>query len=103
MRTQDRDVVIVTDAGTESGRHLVEELLDAGYRVALTGPHAAALTHSLHGRSAGSVMAVAADMTDPWQSERVRDSVVARFGRIDLIRNAATWERTFVGSRGTVA
>ena len=84
----DDKVVIVTDGGTEAGRRAVDELLAAGCRVAVTGPHAAALTHSLHGRSASKVMAVAADLSDPWQTERLRDSVLAHFGRIDVVRSA---------------
>lgn len=84
-------VALVTNADGSDGQGLVLDLLDAGYRVVLTGRHAAALTHYLHGLD-DRVYAIAADLADPWQAQRMRELVIARFGRLDEIIAADTGE-----------
>jgi NAD(P)-dependent dehydrogenase (short-subunit alcohol dehydrogenase family) len=82
-------VALVTNADGAQARGLVLDLLDAGYRVVLTGRLLAALARHLSGLD-DRVYAIAADMADPWQAQRMRELVVARFGRLDEIIAADT-------------
>lgn len=82
------DVVLVTHVGTVAGQRIAHDLLARGYRVVVTGRHAAELVEVLHGHSARQVLAIAADFDDPAQVKRVVDRVLQRFGRIDSIIDA---------------
>jgi NAD(P)-dependent dehydrogenase (short-subunit alcohol dehydrogenase family) len=84
-------VALVTNPDGGHGHGLILDLLDAGYRVVLTGKQASALTRHLHGLD-DRVYAVAANLDDPWQVERTRELVIARFGRLDEIIAADTGE-----------
>jgi NAD(P)-dependent dehydrogenase (short-subunit alcohol dehydrogenase family) len=88
ITTPESPVALVIDTGGDTPG-LVHDLLDAGYRVVLTGPRAGKLTRALHEQSPQRVYAIAANMTDPWQSQQVRARVLARFGRIDEVISAA--------------
>ncbi|KAA0023908.1 SDR family NAD(P)-dependent oxidoreductase [Antrihabitans cavernicola] len=78
-------VLLVTNAGSDAGQRIAQELLAAGNCVAVTGRHATELVGTLHGHSAERVMAVAADLDDPAQALRVRERVIEHFGRLDVI------------------
>lgn len=82
-------VALLTNADSERSSNLVLDLLDAGYRVVLTGRYATVLTHSLHGMD-DRVYAIAADIADPTQFDLLRERVVAHFGRLDEIIAADT-------------
>lgn len=84
-------VALITNADSENSSNLVLDLLDAGYCVVLTGRHAAPLARKMHGLD-DRVYAIAADLDDPAQRERLRDRVIDRFGRLDEIIAADTGE-----------
>lgn len=75
----DGRVVLVTNAGSEAGSRVAHELLEQGYRVAVTDRNMINLVRLLHGYGAGRVFAVAADLTDPWQAEQLLVRVAERF------------------------
>jgi NADP-dependent 3-hydroxy acid dehydrogenase YdfG len=76
-------VVLVVDADTDDGYRLAREFLCVGCRVAATALCAADLVRILHGYGAEKVLAVAADMHDDKQRQRVIARVERQFGRID--------------------
>ena len=91
-------VVLVVNAGSEAGSRVARRLLGQGYRVAVTDRNMINLVRILHGHGASRVFAVAADLNDPWQVERLLVRVAERFGRIDSFVSAdesygATWFR----------
>jgi NADP-dependent 3-hydroxy acid dehydrogenase YdfG len=79
------DVVLVLNAGTDTGSTIARELLNAGFRVAVTGRQASALTRILPGYSSDQVLAIAADTDDRSQLSRLISRVESRFGRIDAV------------------
>jgi NAD(P)-dependent dehydrogenase (short-subunit alcohol dehydrogenase family) len=73
-------IVLVLDAGTETGTRLARKLLRDGHRVAVSGRHATDLVPIMHGYPAGRVLAVAADADDPAQLTRLLARVRDYFG-----------------------
>jgi NADP-dependent 3-hydroxy acid dehydrogenase YdfG len=88
------DVALVVDAGTDAGYELARELLGAGYRVAVTSRHATELARVVHGYSSSRVLAMAADIGDPAQFQRLIRRIQDRFGRVDLILRAGDSSKT---------
>ena len=84
-------VAIVTGSSRGIGRAIAAAMLDAGARVVLNGRDAgtlAAVEDDL--RSRGEVIAVAADVGQPEDVERLLAAAQAAFGRVDvLVNNAA--------------
>lgn len=78
-------VVLVVDADTDDGYRLAREFLCAGCRVAATAHCPADLVRIMHGYGAERVLAVAADMADHKQRQRVIARVERQFGRIDAM------------------
>jgi NADP-dependent 3-hydroxy acid dehydrogenase YdfG len=78
-------VVLVVDADTDDGYRIAREFLCAGCRVAATARCAADLVRIMHGYRAERVLAVAADMNDDKQRQRVIARVERQFGRIDAM------------------
>lgn len=78
-------VVLVVGADTDDGYRLAREFLCAGCRVAATAHCAADLVRILHGYGAERVLAVAADMHNDRQRQRVIARVERQFGRIDAM------------------
>jgi NAD(P)-dependent dehydrogenase (short-subunit alcohol dehydrogenase family) len=79
-------VAVVTGASGVLGRAIVEGLAAAGVRVGLLArrrDHLEALAAKHDG------LVLEADVLDSAQLERARDAVVERFGRIDVLVNAA--------------
>jgi NAD(P)-dependent dehydrogenase (short-subunit alcohol dehydrogenase family) len=89
-------VALLTNADSEHSSNLVLDLLDAGYRVVLTGRYATVLTRTLHGLD-DRVYAIAADIEDPKQFQYLRERVVAHFGRLDEIIAADTGDVVHIG------
>ncbi|MGX5696638.1 SDR family oxidoreductase [Agromyces soli] len=80
-------VALVTGAGSGVGRACARALLDAGWRVTLAGRRLDALEQTAAGRA--GALAIAADVSDPAEIERLFAAHDARFGRLDLLFNNA--------------
>jgi NADP-dependent 3-hydroxy acid dehydrogenase YdfG len=78
-------VVLVLDGDTDSGYWMARKLLADGCRVAVIGRHPGGVVRVMHGYPADQVLAIAADMTDQRQWNRVTEQVRDRFGRIDTV------------------
>lgn len=91
--TADSPVSIVTGAGSGIGRATAVRLAAKGHRLALVGRTFAKLVDAAKEIAAahpGAVVeTIAADVGDPAAVHSVVPRVVARFGRIDLLVNAA--------------
>lgn len=80
---------IITGAGTGIGRAAALALLNAGWRVALTGRRVAPLEETASLATAGSPLVIAADVTDPEAVAALFAGATAAFGRLDLLFNNA--------------
>jgi NADP-dependent 3-hydroxy acid dehydrogenase YdfG len=74
----------VTGAGSGIGRATAELLAQEGAKVALTGRRPEPLEETAERIGAGSLV-VPADLTDGRQVDRARDTVLAAFGRLDVV------------------
>ncbi len=83
LPTSNSLVVLVLDAGTESGFRLARALLAAGCRVAATDLHAGHLVRIGHGYTSDRLLLLAADTTDADQLERVVSRAHEHFGQLD--------------------
>jgi NAD(P)-dependent dehydrogenase (short-subunit alcohol dehydrogenase family) len=81
-------VVLVLDGDTDAGYRMARKLLADGCRVAVTGRHPDGVVRVMHGYSADRVLAIAADMTEQGQWNRVTEAVRDRFGRLDTVIRA---------------
>ena len=79
--------IIVTGAGSGIGRATARLFLKQGWRVALIGRRADALADSAEGHP--QAMTLPCDVTDEAAVERAFDSVMAQWGRIDVLFNNA--------------
>ncbi|EHY88095.1 SDR family oxidoreductase [Saccharomonospora azurea] len=94
-------VAVVTGAGTGIGRAAAQALLRDGYRVALAGRREAALREAGADYEAAALV-VPTDVTDPAAVGALFETVVATWGRVDvLFNNAGTFGP--VGSIDTVS
>jgi NAD(P)-dependent dehydrogenase (short-subunit alcohol dehydrogenase family) len=84
-------VAIVTGAGSGIGRACAHGLLAEGWTVALLGRRADALaeTAALAGANATQALPLTCDVTDDAAVAAAFDTVVQRFGRLDLLFNNA--------------
>jgi NAD(P)-dependent dehydrogenase (short-subunit alcohol dehydrogenase family) len=87
MTTQ--KVAVVTGAGSGLGRHITLALAEAGWHVAAAGRRLAPLEETAALAPAGSVLPVAADVTDPDSVAALFAAVGERYGRLDLLVNNA--------------
>ena len=84
---------LVTGATQGSGLAIAASLARGGARVALNGPASDTDLDTAH-RAAGAETAIAADLRQPAEVERLIGEVTARFGGLDiLVLNAALQER----------
>ncbi|MCU1750112.1 SDR family oxidoreductase [Pseudomonas sp. 6D_7.1_Bac1] len=79
-------VVLVTGGGKGVGRGISQRFLDCGAEVVICGREAPETLPASAGREA---LFVACDLRDVEQSQRLIDSVVERFGRLDVLVNNA--------------
>ena len=86
-----RNVALVTGAGSGIGRAVALALAGAGYCVALAGRRVDALEESVRaaGERGRDLLPVATDVTDPDSVARLFARVAERFGRLDLLFNNA--------------
>ena len=92
-------VAVVTGAAGNIGRSVVRMLAERGVKVAATDYDRAATEAALAPvvAAGGVVKCYGADVTDRAAVEKVRDAVLADFGKVDiLINNAGVWENTDV-------
>ena len=83
-------IAIVTGAGSGVGRAAALALLNDGYRVALVGRRMAPLEETAHMSAAqDGALAVTADVADEQSVQALFDTVVQRWGRVDLLFNNA--------------
>jgi NAD(P)-dependent dehydrogenase (short-subunit alcohol dehydrogenase family) len=87
MTTQ--KVAVVTGAGSGLGRHITLALAEAGWYVAAAGRRFAPLEETAALAAAGSVLPVAADVTDPESVAALFGVVGERWDRLDLLVNNA--------------
>ena len=95
----DNRVAVVSGAAGNIGRSVVRMLAERGVRVAATDFDAARTETALASvvEAGGVVRCYGADITDRAAVERLRDAVLADFGKVDiLINNAGVWENTDV-------
>lgn len=83
-------VAVVTGAARGIGRAIAEGFLQRGHAVALLDREHATLDRTAAElESAGRVLAVHADVSDPAQVARAEAEVMQRFGRVDALVNNA--------------
>ena len=89
--SQAAPVAIITGAGRGIGRATARELAGLGYRLSLAARDARSLdeTSSLASSDAGTCLALATDVTDPDQVDRLVRRTLDLFGRIDAVVNNA--------------
>jgi len=82
--------ILVTGATSGIGKAVARAFLNAGARVAAVGRNQKALGE-LYGadEQANRALSVTADVTNPEEMRQVVDSIVAKFGRLDVLVNAA--------------
>lgn len=73
------EIILVTHADTDNGFAIARELLTAGYRVAVTAHHPTSLSRILLGQRADQVIAIAGDIDDTTQRERILRRTCAKF------------------------
>ena len=85
------NVVVITGATGVLGEALTLAVAGAGAKVAILGRNAERATARVAAVTAagGEALALLADVTDPAQMEAARDKVLAAWGRIDGLVNAA--------------
>ena len=84
-----KGVAVVTGAGSGLGRHITLALAEAGWYVAAAGRRLAPLAETAALAAAGSVLPVAADITDPESVAALFGTVGERWDRLDLLVNNA--------------
>ena len=84
-------VALVTGGGTGIGRATALELADTGANVVISGRRSEPLERTRRDieNGGGECLAIAADMRDPEQVERVVGEALERFERIDILVNNA--------------
>jgi len=92
---QPGNVAVVTGAALGIGRAMCKRFAEAGMSVVLTdlpgGDLDAAVREigALSPRGSDAVIGVPADVADPEQVERLRDTVIAKFGKANVLANNA--------------
>ncbi len=92
---QPGNVAVVTGAALGIGRAMCKRFAEAGMSVVLADLPGKDLDASvrelgaLSPRGSGSVLGVPTDVADPDQVERLRDTVVAKFGKANVLANNA--------------
>jgi NAD(P)-dependent dehydrogenase (short-subunit alcohol dehydrogenase family) len=93
----EKQVALITGAGSGIGRATALAFLRAGYRVVLAGRDVGKLDAVIAEAGEGAVtLAVAVDVRDPLQVRRLFDTVRERFGRLDVLFNNAGLNAPFL-------
>ncbi|HKP67022.1 MAG TPA: SDR family oxidoreductase [Casimicrobiaceae bacterium] len=88
---EQRNVAVVTGAGSGIGKAVALALVEAGYRVAAAGRRSDALDSTVRAAASrsGDVLPVVTDVGNPASVAALFDTVAQRFGRLDLLFNNA--------------
>ncbi len=95
MSTPHNRIALITGAGTGIGKACAVALLQDGWRVVLTGRRQELLEAAIasagdpFGDIAQRAVGVSADMTQPDSVDALFDTLVKRFGRLDVLFNNA--------------
>ncbi len=84
-----KKIALVTGAGSGVGRAVAIALAAAGYAVALAGRRPEALEETAALAAGADTLCVPTDVTDPASVKALFDTVVEKFGRLDLLFNNA--------------
>ncbi len=87
--TSSTKIALVTGAGSGVGRAAALALMQAGYRVVLTGRRADKLEETAKASPAGMSLVAPSDMTDPASIDALFARVRDTYGRLDLLFNNA--------------
>jgi NAD(P)-dependent dehydrogenase (short-subunit alcohol dehydrogenase family) len=84
-------VAVVTGGGTGLGREVAHAMARLGAHVVIAGRTAARLAEVADaiGEAGGSCLAVPTNIREPAQVDALRDTVYARYGRVDFLVNNA--------------
>ncbi|WP_375481702.1 SDR family NAD(P)-dependent oxidoreductase [uncultured Jatrophihabitans sp.] len=82
-------VVLVTGGGSGIGRAIARAFLDNGALVAVVGRRVDPLEETLEGFDDDRVLALTADLSDRDAAGSIVESVVGKFGRLDVVVNNA--------------
>ncbi|RYE02831.1 MAG: SDR family oxidoreductase, partial [Sphingomonadales bacterium] len=85
---RERQIAIVTGAGTGVGKAITRALMDSGFLVVMTGRRAAVL-EAANAELGGGGVVLPADASIPAEVDALFETVAARFGRVDLLVNNA--------------
>lgn len=94
-------VAIVTGGSGGMAPGLVAALVEANFRVVITARRAGKLAEAARrmGKANGlEIIALPADVTDPQSTSTVADRVIERFGRVDVLVNAAASSTSIGGA-----
>jgi meso-butanediol dehydrogenase/(S,S)-butanediol dehydrogenase/diacetyl reductase len=81
--------VLVTGGGTGIGQAIALAFLDNGANVAISGRREDKLRETLQGRPDDRTLAVVSDVSDPDSARTLVETVVERFGQLDVVINNA--------------
>lgn len=87
----DNKIALVTGASSGIGRASALALVKSGFTVAVTGRREAELTETatLAGSLSTNILPIVADVSDPDSVTRLFETVMARYGRLDVLFNNA--------------
>lgn len=88
MGKSNTGIALVTGAGSGIGRASARALLQAGWRVAVTGRREAPLRETIQGHEA-SALVVCGDVSKEADVEQVFAQIIAKWSRLDLLFNNA--------------
>jgi len=83
---------LVTGGGTGIGRAIAQRFAAEGAEVAIAGlalESCEQTAHDIAVATGGATLALAGDLSREGEAERVRDAVIARFGKLDVLVNNA--------------
>jgi NAD(P)-dependent dehydrogenase (short-subunit alcohol dehydrogenase family) len=85
----EKQVALITGAGSGIGKATALAFIADGFRVVLAGRHRDSLEGAAHSAPADQVMVREMDVTDPAQVSALFDATLDRFGRLDVLFNNA--------------